>query len=265
MAFSKITVNGVTNMDVTTTTATAADVVYPKTFVLNDGTTATGSLQTKGSSDLTVSGATVTAPAGVYTSSASKSVASGTAGTPSASKGTVSNHQVSVTPSVTNTTGYITGGTKTGTAVTVSASELVSGNLSITENGTGIDVANYSTVSVAVSGGGGSSMNVQVAQSTTRASSSTYTKLISLTCSTAGTYDVYWDCYRSSTSGTSGSQLYIGGSTSGSANTTFTNHVQNNHRTGVQISANQEVAVYARSRGSNYYAYVGQLTIIQTA
>lgn len=46
----------------------------------------------------------------------------GTAGTPTASKGTVSNHSISITPSVTNTTGYITGSTKTGTAVTVSAS-----------------------------------------------------------------------------------------------------------------------------------------------
>ena len=78
---------------------------------------------------------------------------SGTAGTPTASKGTVSNHSISVTPSVTNTTGYITGGTKTGTAVTVSASELVSGNKEITQNGTGIDVTDYETVSVSVSGG----------------------------------------------------------------------------------------------------------------
>lgn len=104
----------------------------------------------KSSSDLTASGATVTAPAGYYTSSASKAVASGTAGTPTATKGTVSNHAVSVTPSVTNTTGYITGSTKTGTAVTVSASELVSGNKAISSNGTDIDVTNYSTVSVNV-------------------------------------------------------------------------------------------------------------------
>lgn len=61
---------------------------------------------------------------------------SGTAGTPTASKGTVSNHSISVTPSVTNTTGYITGGTKTGTAVTVTASELVSGSETKTANGT---------------------------------------------------------------------------------------------------------------------------------
>ena len=112
----------------------------------------------RSSSDLTVSGATVTAPSGYYSASASKSVASGTAGTPTATKGTVSNHSVSVTPSVTNTTGYITGGTKTGTAVSVSASELVSGTKSITENGTGIDVTNYASVDVNVSGGGGSAV-----------------------------------------------------------------------------------------------------------
>ena len=105
------------------------------------------------SSDLTASGATVTAPAGYYASQATKSVASGTAGTPTATKGTVSNHSVSVTPSVTNTTGYITGSTKTGTAVSVSASELVSGTKSITSNGTGIDVTNYASVDVAVPSG----------------------------------------------------------------------------------------------------------------
>lgn len=115
------------------------------------------------------------------------------------------------------------------------------------------------------SGGGGTSMNVQVAQSTTRASSSTYTSCVSLTCSVAGTYDVYWSCFRSSTSGTSGSQLYIGNSAYGTANTTFTNHIQNNHLTGVELAKNDTVAVYARSRGNNYYAYVGTLVIKQTS
>lgn len=98
---------------------------------------------------MTVSGATVTAPIGYYSTAQSKSVASGTAGTPTATKGTVSNHSISVTPSVTNTTGYITGGTKTGTAATVSASELVSGTLNVTTNGTQ-DVTNYASVSVNV-------------------------------------------------------------------------------------------------------------------
>ena len=83
------------------------------------------------------------------TNYASASVAAGTAGTPSASKGTVSNHSVSVTPSVTNTTGWITGSTKTGTAVTVSASELVSGSETKTANGT-YNVTNLASLVVAV-------------------------------------------------------------------------------------------------------------------
>lgn len=71
------------------------------------------------------------------------------AGTPTAVKGSVSNHSISVTPSVTNTTnGFIMGGTKTGTAVSVSASELVSGNLALTANTASTDCTNYATVSV---------------------------------------------------------------------------------------------------------------------
>ena len=72
------------------------------------------------------------------------------AGTPIATKGSVSNHSINITPSVTNNTGYVNSGTITGTAVTVSASELVSGTKSITTNGTGIDVTNYASVDVAV-------------------------------------------------------------------------------------------------------------------
>lgn len=464
----------------------------------------------KTSSDLTASGATVTAPAGYYATNASKAVASGTAGTPSATKGAVNNHSVSITPSVTNSTGYISGGTKTGTAVTVSASELVSGSQTITQNGT-VDVTNLAEVVVAVEGGGGGmsvatatrtlgaasssiqftslngqptsfvvtssanqntggtkalavvydgsslhgmdltsqatadtgfsqsysngtltitattaqfqaneyklvytyggssanlgtddvqvgsgatsisftglsaepdyfsciftsdfgtssgyqrvitvvydgnstyglamdsgakaltswtysynngtltitssgtnnggyfhqpgnyhltygyggtvepveieveplsvtangtytapdgkayspvtvnvsgggSLNTQTTQSTTRTTATAYTELISLTCQSAGTYDVYWTSTRSSTSGTWGSQLYLGTSAYGSATTTFSNHVQNVHLTGVQIAANQAVSVRARSRGNSYYAYVPQLTIVQ--
>lgn len=151
------------------------------------------------------------------------------------------------------------GGTATFTDVTdttATASDVSTGKYFYTANG---------TRTAGTNSGGGSSMNVQIAQSTSRASSSTYTNIISLTCNTAGKYDIYWDCFRSSTGGTNGSQLYINGNAQGTANTTFTNHIQNNHSTNVTLAKNDVVAVYARSRGSNYYAYVGTLVIKQTA
>ena len=125
----------------------------------------------RSSTDLSASGATVSVPSGYYSSAASKAVSTGTEGTPVATKSAVSNHALTVTPSVTNQTGFITGSTKTGTAVTVQASELVSGNLAITENGTGISVANYSTVSVAVEGGGGGGLSVYTASTTPQSAS----------------------------------------------------------------------------------------------
>lgn len=96
---------------------------------------------------------------------------SGTAGTPTATKGAVSNHSVSVTPSVTNTTGYITGSTKTGTAVTVTASELVSGSETKTINGT-YDVTNLAEIVVDVSGGGSSTVQVGTKTATLSAAAS---------------------------------------------------------------------------------------------
>lgn len=102
-------------------------------------------------SDLTASGATVTVPAGHYAAQASKAVAAGTEGTPTATKGSVSNHAITVTPSVTNSAGYIAGGTHSGTGVTVAASELVSGTYTVSGSGTH-NVTNYASASVASGG-----------------------------------------------------------------------------------------------------------------
>ena len=140
------------------------------------------------STDLTASGDTVTVPAGYYATQATKAVASGTAGTPSASKGTVSNHSISVTPSVTNTAGYISGGTKTGTAVSVSASELVSGTKTISSSGT-TDVTNYASASVAAgTATAPSSISGSSASLSTGTNTITLTKTVSVTpnVSTAG-------------------------------------------------------------------------------
>lgn len=220
----------------------------------------------RSSSDLAVSGATVTAPAGYYSSSASESVSSGSAGTPTATKGTVSNHAITVTPSVTNTAGYISGGTKTGTGVSVSASDVCSGSQNITSNNT-YDVTNLASVVVNVSGGGGSSKNVQVLQSTSRTNSSSLTKVLGdMTVAKTGTYDVYWSGGRTntSTSYTWGTRLYVDGSGYGTENTTWTNNCQSNHLTGVSLTANQKLSVYARGRTGSYYTFAPMLVIIES-
>lgn len=134
----------------------------------------------------------------------------------------------------------------------------------ITANGTysaeDDDADGYSEVTVNVSSG--SSKNTQTVQSTSRRNNTALGSITSLTCSKEGTYDVYWTCARSSTSGTWGSQLYINGTAYESENTTFTNHVQVNHLSNVSIPAGATVAVYGRSR-SGYYIYAPQLTIVE--
>ena len=145
------------------------------------------------------------------------------------------------------------GGTATFTDVTdttAAAADVASGKYFYTAAG----VRTQGTAS-----GGGSSKNTQVVQGTTRTTSSTLTAIgEEMTVTKTGTYDVYWSAFRSSTSSsyTYGTQLYIGGTAYGTQNTTWSNHVQNNHLTGVSLTANQKIRVYGRnSRGSSYYIY----------
>lgn len=88
MAFSKIILDNETLMDVTQDTVDASSLLSPKTATKNDGTGVTGSIATKTSTDLTVSGQTVTAPAGYYASNASKAVSTMTL--PTSASGTSS-------------------------------------------------------------------------------------------------------------------------------------------------------------------------------
>lgn len=177
-----------------------------------------------------------------------------------ATKGTVSNHSMSITPSVTLTTGYITGGTKTGTAVTVSASELVSGSETKTENGT-YDVTDLAELVVNVSGSTGK--NVQAYRGYATVSSTSYTATaVTLTVSKTGTYNVSWMGYRNTNSGTSGSQLYKNGTAVGSANTTFVNTYGHSvSLTNQSFNQGDVLVVRARARSTSYVMGVGNLII----
>lgn len=140
----------------------------------------------------------------------------------------------------------------------------VEGSETKTANGT-YDVTNLAELVVNVSGG--SSKNAQVVQGTTRTTSSSLTAIgAELTVSKTGKYDIYWSAFRSSTSSsyTYGTQLYIDGSAHGTQNTSWSNHVQNNHLTSVSLTANQKLRVYGReSRGSSYYIYAPMLVIVE--
>lgn len=273
--YNKVTANGTTLIDLSQDTVTQASHIVSGyvghladgTQVIGTGGGGGGNYQSKTNINPTTSSQTIEPDTGydALSSVQINAMPSGTAGTPTATKGTVSNHSVSVTPSVTNTAGYIMSGTLTGTAVTVSASELVSGSETKTANGT-YDVTNLASLVVNVSGG--SSKNVQVASGVDRVSTTSYTAVNgqSLTVATTGTYDVYWTGYRSSTGGTNGSCLYIGDSAHTSGNqTTFTNNAQTVHLTGVSLTKDDVVTVRARARGTSYYMYVGNLTIVQTS
>lgn len=186
------------------------------------------------------------------------------AGTPVATKGAVSNHSVLVTPSVTNTAGVIAGGTKTGTPVTVSASELVSGSETKTANGT-YDVTNLASLVVNVAASG---KNGQLQSRVARTSQTTYTDLgFEITVAKTGTYNIYWAGYRSSTSsGTNGAQVYVNGASSGNAFTTFDStytNCQNGHLDNVSLAAGDKVTLRGRARNTSSYFYVFNLAIIE--
>lgn len=153
-----ISVNSSTGVITATSSATKSVTPSVSAGYVSSGTAGTITVSGSNTQQLSTQAGTTITPttseqtavaAGKYTLGAVKVAAmpSGTAGTPTATKGTVSNHSISVTPSVTNVTGYITGSTKTGTAVSVTASELVSGTLSLSDNGTA-DCTNYANVSV---------------------------------------------------------------------------------------------------------------------
>lgn len=112
--------------------------------------------------------------------------------------------------------------------------------------------------------GGSSEPNVQAYQGMDYARASSYTATdVTLTVKKSGTYKVAWMGYRNTTSGTSGSQLYVNGSAKGSAHTSFTSNYGQYCEETLTLNAGDVLVVRARARSSSYYMYVGNLIIEQ--
>lgn len=111
------------------------------------------------------------------------------------------------------------------------------------------------------SGGGGKNIQAYMGQATVSATSYTATA-VSLTVEKTGTYTVSWSGFRNTNSGTNGSQLYVNGSSRGSAQTTFTStYGQNVKLTNISLNADDVLVVRARARSTSYVMGVSNLII----
>lgn len=149
MGVSKILYDGA-GIDLTQDTVAANKMLNGVIAHDSNGDVVEGNIATKTAANVAVDGATVKVPAGYYGSEVSKSVADGSQGTPSITK-SISGTTATLIPKCTDTTGYISGVTKTGSAVTVTAAELDTlGAKNISNNENNIDVIGYSKINVQV-------------------------------------------------------------------------------------------------------------------
>ena len=143
---SKVTVAAIpaAYQDVSNVDATADDVLYGKTIVLANGTEVEGTIPSKDSTDLTISGGTVTAPAGYYDEAASISLGAGALAASATGSATVSS--LTFTYDSTDANFDITGsGSISGTAT---ATVSTAGYVGTSDTGTG---STTGTASVAAS------------------------------------------------------------------------------------------------------------------
>lgn len=134
-----------------TNEGSAADLLVGKELIDGDGNIVTGEIPTKTASNLTVSGATVTVPAGYYATQATKSVTSGYAKTPATT--------ITKTPSITvNSSGLITAS--------------ISGTQSVTPTVTAGYVSSGTAGTITVSGSATKQLTTQEAKTITPSTTS---------------------------------------------------------------------------------------------
>lgn len=247
MAISKIILNGVTQMDLTADTVAASNLISPNTAHGADGEAIVGTAS--GGSEPNLQAKTNISPS---TSSQTITADSGYDG--------LSSVQINAMPSMTlpSSASGSSSGTAKATITPGSSAQYL--NIPTGYNST----AQYYTISATTSSG----MNIQAyIGMETKANQAYESTSLTLKVAKTGTYKVSWDGCRSSTSGTNGSRLYIN-NTAQTAYTTFdaTNtRFQHIEMTGVSLSANDQVTVWCRARGTSYYMTVANLIIEQTA
>lgn len=110
--------------------------------------------------------------------------------------------------------------------------------------------------------GGGGGKNIQVYAGYDEVNVTSYTATdLSIKVAKAGSYKISWTGARNTTSGTSGSQIYVNGTAKGSAHTTFTRNYYQYCEETLTLAANDTVVVRARARSTSYYMLVGNLII----
>lgn len=142
---------------------------------------------------------------------------------------------------------------------TATASDVAQGKYFYTANGTRTQGTN--------TGGGGGGMNVQCYMGYASKAATSYTATdVTLTVEKTGTYNISWVGWRTTTSGTNGTQLYKNGSALGSAQTSFVgSYGQCPKLTNQSLQAGDVLVVRVRSRSTSYQMYCGNLVIEQVS
>lgn len=148
------------------------------------------------------------------------------------------------------------------------------GTKQITENGT-VDVSNYASADVSVSGSGGKNTQAIIGMYVTTKSLYRQSGL-KLTVAKTGTYTIKWVSQRMTTSGTNGTALFINNTQYGNnfentwGITYYKDNVQNattapewayNEVNNVSLSENDVVEIYSKSNNNSNWVYNYALVI----